>query len=122
KVISCIKARKYIERGCQMFVAYMTEKKSKEKCLEDVPVICDFPKVFHDDLLGHPPPRKVEFRIDLVPGAAPVARALYRLTPSKMKELSVQLQELLEKGFIYPSSSPWGAPVLFVKNKDCDSR
>ncbi|GJY21425.1 reverse transcriptase domain-containing protein [Tanacetum coccineum] len=65
-----------------------------------------------------PPPRKVEFQIDLVPRAAPVARAPYRLAPSEMKELSVQLQELLEKGFIYPSSSPWGAPVLFVKKKD----
>ncbi|GJZ76470.1 putative reverse transcriptase domain-containing protein [Tanacetum coccineum] len=67
---------------------------------------------------GLPPPRQVEFRIDLVPGAAPVARAPYRLAPSEMKELSVQLQELLEKGFIRPSSSPWGAPVLFVKKKD----
>ncbi|GJU11279.1 putative nucleotidyltransferase, ribonuclease H [Tanacetum coccineum] len=118
KVISCIKARKYIERGCQMFVAHVTEKKSKEKRLEDVPVIRDFPEVFPDDLPGLPPPRQVEFRIDLVPGAAPVARAPYRLAPSEMKELSVQLQELLEKGFIRPSSSPWGAPVLFVKKKD----
>ncbi|GKG24642.1 hypothetical protein Tco_0395270, partial [Tanacetum coccineum] len=58
------------------------------------------------ELLGLPPPRQVEFRIDLVPGAAPIARALYRLAPSEMKELSVQLQELLEKGFIRPSSSP----------------
>ncbi|GJS10796.1 putative reverse transcriptase domain-containing protein [Tanacetum coccineum] len=67
-------------------------------------------KVFPDDFSGLPQPRQVEFRIDLVPGAAPVARAPYRLAPSKMKELSVQLQELLEKGFIRPSSSPWGAP------------
>ncbi|GJX31734.1 putative reverse transcriptase domain-containing protein [Tanacetum coccineum] len=67
---------------------------------------------------GLPPPRQVEFRIDLVPGAAPVARAPYRLAPSKMRELSVQLQELLEKGFIRSSSSPWGAPVLFMKKKD----
>ncbi|GJT12791.1 putative reverse transcriptase domain-containing protein [Tanacetum coccineum] len=118
KVISCIKARKYIERGCQMFVAHVTEKKSKEKRLEDVPVIHDFPEVFPDDLPGLPPPRQVEFRIDLVPGAAPVARAPYRLAPSEMKELSVQLQELLEKGFIRPSSLSWGASVLFVKKKD----
>ncbi|GKC27798.1 putative reverse transcriptase domain-containing protein [Tanacetum coccineum] len=71
-----------------------------------------------DDLSGLPPPRQVEFRIDLVPGAAPVARAPYRLAPSEMKELSVQLQELLEKGFISLSSSLWGASVLFVKKKD----
>ncbi|GJZ87610.1 putative reverse transcriptase domain-containing protein, partial [Tanacetum coccineum] len=118
KVISCIKVRKYIKRGCQMFVAHVTEEKSKEKRLEDVPVIRDFPEVFPDDLSGLPPPRQVEFKIDLVPGSAPVARAPYRLAPSEMKELSVQLQELLEKGFIRLISSPWGASVLFVKKKD----
>ncbi|GJV98007.1 putative reverse transcriptase domain-containing protein [Tanacetum coccineum] len=118
KVISCIKARKYIERGHQLFVAHVTEKEPKEKRLEDVPVIRDFPEVFPDDLPGLPPPRQVEFKIELVPGAAPVARAPYRLAPSEMKELADQLQELLEKGFIRPSSSPWGAPVLFVKKKD----
>ncbi|GJZ14236.1 putative reverse transcriptase domain-containing protein [Tanacetum coccineum] len=91
---------------------------SKEKRLEDVPVIRDFPEVFPEELPGLPPPRQVEFRIDLIPGAAPVARAPYRLAPSEMKELSKQLQELSEKGFIRPSSSPWGAPVLFVKKKD----
>ncbi|GJU47227.1 putative reverse transcriptase domain-containing protein [Tanacetum coccineum] len=107
-------ARKYVERGCHLFLAHVTEKESKEKQLEDVPVICDFP----EELPGLPPPRQVEFQIDLVPGAAPVARAPYRLAPSEMRELSVQLQELLEKGFIRPSSSPWGAPVLFVKKKD----
>ncbi|KAD5960569.1 hypothetical protein E3N88_12041 [Mikania micrantha] len=69
-------------------------------------------------LEGLPPPRQVEFRIDLVPGAAPIARAPYRLAPSEMQELSNQLQELLDKGFIRPSFSPWGAPVLFVNKKD----
>ncbi|GJW95759.1 putative reverse transcriptase domain-containing protein [Tanacetum coccineum] len=77
-----------------------------------------FPEVFPEDLSGLPPARPVEFQIDLIPGAAPVARAPYRLAPSKMKELSEQLQELSDKGFIRPSSSPWGAPVLFVKKKD----
>nr|GEU70683.1 putative reverse transcriptase domain-containing protein [Tanacetum cinerariifolium] len=118
KVISCIKARKYIERGSQLFVAHVTEKEPQEKWLEYVPVIRDFPEVFPDDLLGLPPPRQVEFRIDLVPGAAPVARAPYRLALSEMKELAKQLQELSEKGLIRPSSSLWGAPVLFVKKKD----
>ncbi|GJV57045.1 putative reverse transcriptase domain-containing protein [Tanacetum coccineum] len=118
KVISCIKARKYIERGCHLFLAHVTKKEKSEKRLEDVPVICDFPEVFLDDLPGLPPPRQVEFKIDLVPGDAPVARAPYRLAPSEMKELSEQLKELLEKGFIRPSSSPWGALILFVKKKD----
>ncbi|GKD92896.1 putative reverse transcriptase domain-containing protein, partial [Tanacetum coccineum] len=94
------------------------EDKSEEKQLEDVPVVRDFPEVFLEDLSGVPPTRKVEFQIDLVPGAAPVARAPYRLALSDMKELSDQLQELSDKGFIRPSSSPWGASVLFVKKKD----
>nr|GEV62595.1 putative reverse transcriptase domain-containing protein [Tanacetum cinerariifolium] len=85
---------------------------------KDVPMIRDFPEVFPEELPRLPPPRQVEFRIDLVPGIAPVACAPYRLAPSEMKELSVQLQELLEKGFIRSSSSPWGAPVLCVKKKD----
>nr|GFA31298.1 putative reverse transcriptase domain-containing protein [Tanacetum cinerariifolium] len=88
RVISCIKARKYIERGCHLFVAHVTEKKSKENRLEDVPVIRDFLEVIPDDFPGLPLPRQVEFRIDLVPGAAPVARAPYQLAPSKMRELS----------------------------------
>ncbi|GKD70036.1 hypothetical protein Tco_1324126, partial [Tanacetum coccineum] len=103
KVISFIKARKYIEQGCHLFLAHVTEKKSKEKPLEDVLVIHEFPEVFPEELLELSPPRQVEFRIDLVPG---VARAPYRLAPSEMRELSIQLQELLEKGFIHPSSSP----------------
>ncbi|GJU32959.1 putative reverse transcriptase domain-containing protein [Tanacetum coccineum] len=78
----------------------------------------NFPEVFPEDLPGLPLARPVEFQIDLIPGAAPVARAPYRLAPSEMKELSEHLQELSEKGFIRPSSSPWGAPVLFVKKKD----
>ncbi|GJY19241.1 putative reverse transcriptase domain-containing protein [Tanacetum coccineum] len=121
-IISCVKALKYIEKGCQLFLAQVMvkeiEDKSKEKQLEDVPTVQDFPEVFPEDLPGLPPIRQVEFQIDLVPGVAPVARATYRLAPSEMEELSAQLQELFDKGFIRPSSSPWGAPVLFVKKKD----
>ncbi|GKA68802.1 putative reverse transcriptase domain-containing protein [Tanacetum coccineum] len=84
----------------------------------DVPIVRDFPEVFPEDSPSIPPTRQVEFQIDLVPGAAPVARAPYRLAPSEKKELSVQLQELSDKSFIRPSSSPCGAPVLFVKKKD----
>ncbi|GJV28578.1 putative reverse transcriptase domain-containing protein [Tanacetum coccineum] len=95
-----------------------TEDKSEEKRLEDVSTVQDFPKVFPEDLPGLPPRREVEFQIDLVPGVAPVAHASYRLAPSELQELSTQLQELSDNGFIRPSSSPWGAPVLFVKKKD----
>ncbi|GKG37942.1 hypothetical protein Tco_0457165, partial [Tanacetum coccineum] len=98
----------------ELFLAQVTEQESKEKRLEDVPVIQDFPEVFPDELPGLSPPKKVEFHIDLIPSVAPVACAPYRLAPSKMKELSKKLQELLEKGFIRPSSTPWGASVLFV--------
>nr|GEX59570.1 putative reverse transcriptase domain-containing protein [Tanacetum cinerariifolium] len=109
KIVSCIKARKYIENGCELFLAQVTKQGLKEKRLEDVPVIQDFLEVFPDELPRLPPPMQVEFRIDLILGAAPVARAPYRLAPSEMKVLSKQLQELSEKGFIRPSSSPWGA-------------
>ncbi|GJZ11081.1 putative reverse transcriptase domain-containing protein [Tanacetum coccineum] len=93
------------------------EDKSKEKRLEDVPIIQEFLDVFPGDLPGLPHARQVEFQIDLIPGAALVARTPYRLALAKMK-LSTQLQELSDKEFIRPSSSPWGAPVLFVKKKD----
>ncbi|GJU98748.1 putative nucleotidyltransferase, ribonuclease H [Tanacetum coccineum] len=94
------------------------EKKSDEKRLEDIPVVKEFLEVFPEDLPGLTLVLQVEFQIDLIPRAAPVARAPYRLAPSKMQELSDQLQELVDRGFIRPSTSPWGAPVLFVKKKD----
>nr|GEY06703.1 putative reverse transcriptase domain-containing protein [Tanacetum cinerariifolium] len=118
KVVSCMKVKKYVDRGSYLFVAQVIDKEPAERRLEDVPVICKFPDVFPKDLPGLPPPRQVEFEIELAPRAAPVARAPYRLEPSEMKELAKQLQELSDKGFIRPSSSPWGALVLFLKKKD----
>ncbi|GKC56679.1 putative reverse transcriptase domain-containing protein [Tanacetum coccineum] len=116
------RGRAYAIAGGSSNVATVTEKeaenKSEEKRLEDVPIVKDFPEVFLEDLPGLPPTRQVEFQIDLVSGVAPVARAPYRLAPSEMQELSAQLQELSNKGFIRPSSSPLGAPVLFFKKKD----
>ncbi|GKA50665.1 putative reverse transcriptase domain-containing protein [Tanacetum coccineum] len=117
-LISCIKTERYISRGCQVFMIQVMEKKSDEKRLEDIPVVKEFSDVFPEDLLGLPPVRQVEFQIDLIPRAAPVARTPYRLAPSEMQELSNQLQELADRGFIRPSTSPWGAPILFVKKKD----
>ncbi|GKD96918.1 hypothetical protein Tco_1380815, partial [Tanacetum coccineum] len=93
-IISCTKTQKYFQKGCHIFLAHVTTKKSEEKRLEDVPIFRDFPDVFSEDLSGLPPTRQVEFRIDLVHGAAPVARAPYRLAPSEMKELLEQLQDL----------------------------
>ncbi|GKC33054.1 putative reverse transcriptase domain-containing protein [Tanacetum coccineum] len=121
-IISCSKAKEYMAKGCQIFLAQISAKKEEDKSegkqLKDVPIVQDFPEVFPEDLSGLPPTRPVEFQIDLIPGAAPVARAPYRLAPSEMKELSEQLQELSDKDIIRPSSSLWGASVLFVKKKD----
>nr|GEV43880.1 putative ribonuclease H-like domain-containing protein [Tanacetum cinerariifolium] len=101
-------AQKYIENGCELFLAQVTKQESKLKRIKDVPVIQDFPEVFPEELPGLLPPMQVELRIDLIPGAALVARMPYRLAPSEMKELSEQLKELLVNGFIRSSSSPWG--------------
>ncbi|GKE79516.1 hypothetical protein Tco_1545636 [Tanacetum coccineum] len=109
-IISCTKTKKYIKRGCLIFLAQVTKKETKdeseEKRLEDVPTVRDFSEVFPEDLPGLPPTLQVEFQIDLVLGAAPVARASCRLAPTKLQELSTQLQEISDKGFIRPSSSP----------------
>ncbi|KAI3682071.1 hypothetical protein L2E82_50219 [Cichorium intybus] len=95
---------------------------SAARVLNGIPVVSDFSVVFPEELPGLPPIRQVEFRIDLLPGATPIAKAPYRLAPPEMKELQEQLQELSSKGFIRPSSSPWGAPILFVKKKDGTQR
>nr|GFB34748.1 putative reverse transcriptase domain-containing protein [Tanacetum cinerariifolium] len=121
-VISYSKVREYRAKGCHVFLAQISaaqeDDKPERKQVKDVPIVQDFPEVFLENFPGLPPARPVEFQIGLIPGAAPVARAPHRLAPSEMKEFSEQLQELSDKGFIRPSSSPWGAPVLFVKKKD----
>ena len=88
------------------------------KSLEGVPVVNEYPDVFPDELPGMPPDRDIEFSIDLVPGTSPIAKRPYRMAASELAELKKQLEELQQSGFIRPSSSPWGAPVLFVKKKD----
>ncbi|GJW41411.1 hypothetical protein Tco_0067256 [Tanacetum coccineum] len=109
-IISCTKTQKCLLKGCPIFLAHVTTKKakdkSKEKRLEDVPIVQDFPEVFLEDLPGIPPTYQVEFQIDLIIGVTPVARAPYRLASSETKELSDQLKELFDKCFIRPSSSP----------------
>jgi hypothetical protein len=86
--------------------------------VEDIPVACEFPDVFPEDLPGIPPDLDVEFVIELQPGTTPISRRPYKMTPKELAELKVQLNELLDKGYIRPSSSPWGCPALFVKKKD----
>ena len=86
--------------------------------VDGIRVVCEYADVFPEDLPGLPPDREVKFAIDLLPGTALISKAPYRMSPIELKELKIQFQELLDKGFIRPSFSPWGAPVLFVKKND----
>nr|CAB3489057.1 unnamed protein product [Digitaria exilis] len=86
--------------------------------LEDIPIVCEFPDVFPDDLPGMPPDRDIEFVIELQPGTAPISKRPYRMPPAELAEMKTQLQDLLDKGFIRPSTSPWGCPAIFVEKKD----
>ena len=117
-LISAIKACKMIQKGCEAYLAHVIDTRKTEAKLEDIPVVNEFQDVFLVELPGLPPDRDVEFTIELLPGTAPISVTLYRMSPTELRELKTQLQELLEKGYIRPSISPWGAPVLFVKKKD----
>jgi hypothetical protein len=86
--------------------------------VRDIPVVCEFSDVFPDDFPGMRPDIKLEFIIELQPGTAPISKRPYRMPPNELAELKIQLQDLLDKGFIRPSASPWGCPALFVKKKD----
>ena len=116
-LVITLDAVKLLENGCEGYFAFISEKKPL-KVLEGIPVVCEFPDVFPDEIPGLPPYREVDFPIELVPGTAPISKAPYRMAPAELRELKEQLQELLDKGFIRPSVSPWGAPVLFVRKKD----
>eukprot|EP00253_Pinus_taeda_P020664 PITA_20664 len=106
--------------GCQVYAIQVGYADSKDKTasLNNIPIIREFTDVFPEEIPGLPPRRNIDFTIELVPGAAPVSRAPYRMSVPKLTELKMQLQELLDKDYIRPSVSPWGAPVLFVKKKD----
>ncbi|CAH1421825.1 unnamed protein product [Lactuca virosa] len=114
---------RYLYQGYSTFATYVMDTREKGKALvDDVPIVREYPNMFPEDFPGVPPGRQVEFRIDLVPGAARIAKAPYRLAPPEMQELCTQLQELLDKGLIRPSSSPWGTSILYVKKNDGSHR
>ena len=113
-LISVITARKMLRKGCQGYLALVRDTTAKKTSISDIPVACEFP----DELPGLLPHREIKLCIDMVSGTAPISMTPYRMAPVELKELKEQLQELLDKGFIRPSTSPWGAPVLFVKKKD----
>ncbi|GJW54230.1 putative nucleotidyltransferase, ribonuclease H, partial [Tanacetum coccineum] len=122
KIISALEARTLLSHGCEGFLANIHDTTSDVSSIHDQPIVSEFQDVFPEELPGIPPIRDVEFNIELIPGAEPISKAPYRMAPIELKELKDQLQELLERGFIRPSVSPWGAPVLFVKKKDGSMR
>ncbi|KAL8121324.1 hypothetical protein AgCh_018164 [Apium graveolens] len=122
KFLTIAQVKKLLRQNCEAYLAHVVDTSKAVPALEAIPVVKKFSDVFPDDLPGLPPDREIEFAIDLAPGTEPVSKAPYRMAPVEMKELATQLQDLLEKGVIRPSISPWGAPVLFVKKKDGSMR
>ena len=117
-IISAMAVQRMLRKGCQGYLAYVVETEKEGILVDEIPVVREFPDVFPDDIVSLPPDREVEFTIDLIPGTEPISIPSYRMAPAELRELKAQLEELLSKGFIRPSISPWGAPVLFVKKKD----
>ena len=115
-VVSTMKASRMLIKGCVGYLASIVDTKKKVVTeLADVRVVCKFPDVFAKELSGLLPDQEIEFEIKLLPGTTSISNAPYRMAPAELKELKQQLQELLDKKFIRPSYSPWGALVLFVK-------
>lgn len=122
EIISSLKAFKLLSKGHYGYLCSVVDLTKPEPSLSDIPIVCEYPDVFPEEIPGMPPEREIDFSIDLVPGSAPISKAPYRMAPAELQELKKQLDELLEKGYIRPSVSPWGAPVLFVKKKDGSMR
>uniref|UniRef100_A0A2N9GJY8 RNA-directed DNA polymerase n=1 Tax=Fagus sylvatica TaxID=28930 RepID=A0A2N9GJY8_FAGSY len=122
RMISALQARRMLRRGCRGYLATVRDTQQDEVKLENIPIVSEFLEVFLEDLPGLPLDREIEFSVDLLPGSGPISKASYRMAPAELKELKEQLQELVDKGFIRASVSPWGAPVLFVKKKDGSMR
>ncbi|KAM1344659.1 hypothetical protein ACFX2H_033924 [Malus domestica] len=117
-IISAMKAKRLLSKGCQGYLAHVMLNDDAPSSMEDVRVVRYFSDVFPEDLPGLLPDREVEFVIDLLPGTNPISLTPYKMAPAELRELKMQLQELVDKGFIHPSTSPWGAPFLFVRKKD----
>ena len=116
-MISAMEAQRMLRKGCQGYLAYVVETGKKGTLVDEIPVVREFPDVFPIDIVGLPPDREVEFTIDFIPRTEPISIPLYRMAPIESRKLKAQLEELLSKGFIRLSISPWGALVLFVKKK-----
>ncbi|KAA3470338.1 DNA/RNA polymerases superfamily protein [Gossypium australe] len=116
-VISFMSAQKYVRKGYEAYLAFVMNAKETGIRIESVPILCEYPDIFLEELPGLPPVREIEFGIELAPATAPISIAPYRMAPTELKELKVQLQELTNKGFTRPSYSPWGAPGATVFSK-----
>nr|GFC93901.1 putative reverse transcriptase domain, aspartic peptidase domain protein [Tanacetum cinerariifolium] len=121
-IISALQARTLLSHGCKGFLATIHDTTLDVPSIHDQPIVFEFPDVFPNELPGIPLVREVEFNIELIPGSEPISKAPYRMDLIELKELKDQLRELLERGFIRPSVSAWGAPVLFVRKKDGSMR
>ncbi|KAJ8633073.1 hypothetical protein MRB53_026409 [Persea americana] len=117
RFISALNADRLVRSGCEGYLAFIMEDK-RSQGVKEIPIVCEFLDIFPKEIPGLPPVREIDFTIELLPGTAPISIAPYRMTPTELGELKIQLQELLDKGFVRPSISLWGAPVLFVKKKD----
>ncbi|XP_057247608.1 uncharacterized protein LOC130589961 [Beta vulgaris subsp. vulgaris] len=118
RMISAMQLKNYIRKGYPLYLCSIQKLGVEGEKMENIPIVNEFMDVFPEEIPGMPPIREVEFTIDLMPGTGPISKAPYRMAPAEMNELKTQLEELLEKGYVRPSVSPWGAPVLFVKKKD----
>ncbi|WMV50347.1 hypothetical protein MTR67_043732 [Solanum verrucosum] len=122
KIISSIRASKLVEPGCLAYLAHIRDFEIEAPSIESIPVVSEFREVFPSDLLSMPPDRYIDFCIDLEFGTRPIYIPPYRMAPTELREPKAQIQELLDKGFILPCASPWGAPILFVKKNDGSMR
>ena len=116
-MISVMATQRMLSKGCQGYLAYVVETEKEGTLVDEIPVVREFPDVFPNDISSLPLDREVEFTIDLIPETEPISIPPNRMAPAELRELKAQLEELLSKGFIRPSISPWGAPVLFMKKK-----
>ena len=117
-LINAMTASKMLRKGCHGYLAFIVDRRQEGTQLEDIPIVKEFPDVFPYDISGLPPDREIEFVIKLIPGTESISIPPYIMAPAELKELKAQLEEFLSKGFIQPSTSLWGAPVLVVKKKD----
>ena len=111
-IISALEVKRLLHKGCKAYIAHVIDTSISEVDLKNVSMVCDFSNVFPDDLPRLPPDRELEFGIEVLPGSTPIFIPPYRIAPMELKELKIQLQDLVDKGFIRPSVSFWGAPVL----------